>query len=297
MLMNLDRLTTEGRNPDTMDIDTLDTIDILRKINDEDKKVAFAVEEELPSIAKAVDIIVESIKKGGRVFYVGAGTSGRLGVLDASECPPTYGVSPELFQGVIAGGVKALYSSIEGAEDDRKQGEKDLLEKGLKDIDVTVGIAASGRTPYVLGAVEYARSTGCRIIGIACNKGSELEKIVDVMIAPEVGPEVIMGSTRMKAGTAQKLVLNMLSTASMIRLGKVYTNLMVDMKASNEKLLARARRIVKLATGAPEEIVRRALEESGYQSKTAILMILKGISREQAEEELKKADGFIRKAL
>ncbi|MDI6600865.1 N-acetylmuramic acid 6-phosphate etherase [Calorimonas adulescens] len=295
--MDLDRLTTEGRNPDTMDIDTLDTMGILRKINDEDKKVALAVEQELPSIAKAVDIIVESIKKGGRIFYVGAGTSGRLGVLDASECPPTYGVSPELFQGVIAGGIKALYSSTEGAEDDREQGKRDLSEKGLKDIDVTVGIAASGRTPYVLGAVDYARSTGCRTVGIACNKDSELEKIVDVMIAPEVGPEVIMGSTRMKAGTAQKLVLNMLSTASMIRLGKVYTNLMVDMKASNEKLLARARRIVKLATGAPDEIVEEALEGSGYHSKTAILMILKGISREQAEEELKKADGFIRKAL
>lgn len=295
--MDLSRLTTEGRNPNTMDIDTLDTLGILKKINDEDKKVAIAVEKELPYIAKAVDKVVESIKKGGRVFYIGAGTSGRLGVLDASECPPTYGVSPELFNGIIAGGMEALHSSIEGAEDDRELGSKDLKTHNLTDKDIVVGIAASGRTPYVLGALEYAKGIGCSTIGIACNKGSEMESMVDVMIAPEVGPEVVMGSTRMKAGTAQKLVLNMISTGAMIRLGKVYTNLMVDMKASNQKLLARAKRIVKLATDASEDKVDKALEESGYNSKTAILMILKNISREQAEEELKRADGFIRKAL
>ncbi len=295
--MNLSKLTTEGRNPDTMDIDTLDTPQILKKINNEDKKVAAAVEKELPYVAKAVDMVVEALKRGGRVFYVGAGTSGRLGTLDASECPPTYGVSPELFQGIMAGGIKALYSSAEGAEDDRQQGANDLIGHDVTGKDIVIGIAASGRTPYVLGALEYAGSIGCGTVGIACNKGSEMEGLADIMIAPEVGPEVVMGSTRMKAGTAQKLVLNMISTAAMIRSGKAYTNLMVDMKTSNEKLKARAINIVKLATDASEDTARKALEESGYNSKTAILMILKNISKDQAEQELKKADGFIRKAL
>ena len=295
--MDLKSLKTESRNPDTMDIDMLDTENILKKINNEDKKVALAVESELPHVAKAVDMVVQSIRHGGRVFYVGAGTSGRLGTLDASECPPTYGVSPELFQGVIAGGTKALYSSIEGAEDDRKQGKTDLIAHNVTGGDIVVGIAASGRTPYVLGAMEYGRGIGCGTIGIACNKGSEMEGLADVMIAPEVGSEAVTGSTRMKAGTAQKMVLNMISTASMIKLGKVYTNLMVDMKPSNEKLKARAINIVRIATDSTEELAKIALEESGNNVKTAILMLLKDITKEQARQELKKADGFIRKAI
>ena len=295
--MDLKSLKTESRNPDTMDIDMLDTENILKKINNEDKKVALAVESELPHVAKAVDMVVQSIRHGGRVFYVGAGTSGRLGTLDASECPPTYGVSPELFQGVIAGGTKALYSSIEGAEDDRKQGKTDLIAHNVTGGDIVVGIAASGRTPYALGAMEYGRGIGCGTVGIACNKGSEMEGLADVMIAPEVGPEAVTGSTRMKAGTAQKMVLNMISTASMIKLGKVYTNLMVDMKPSNEKLKARAINIVRIATDSTEESVKTALEESGNNVKTAILMLLKDITKEQAGQELKKADGFIRKAI
>ncbi len=295
--MDLKSLKTESRNPDTMDIDMLDTENILKKINNEDKKVALAVESELPHVAKAVDMVVQSIRHGGRVFYVGAGTSGRLGTLDASECPPTYGVSPELFQGVIAGGTKALYSSIEGAEDDRKQGKTDLIAHNVTGGDIVVGIAASGRTPYALGAMEYGRGIGCGTVGIACNKGSEMEGLADVMIAPEVGPEAVTGSTRMKAGTAQKMVLNMISTASMIKLGKVYTNLMVDMKPSNEKLKARAINIVRIATDSTEESAKTALEESGNNVKTAILMLLKDITKEQARQELKKADGFIRKAI
>jgi N-acetylmuramic acid 6-phosphate etherase len=295
--MDLKSLSTESRNDNTLNIDTYSTMDIVRKINEEDKKVASAVESELPNIARAVDIIARCISSGGRVFYVGAGTSGRLGVLDALECPPTFGTNPETFQGIMAGGIKALSSAAEDVEDDSFAGESDLKEKGLLTKDVVVGLAASGRTPYVLGALVYAKGMGCSTIGISCNTGSSMEKNVDVMIAPVPGPEVIMGSTRLKAGTAQKMVLNMLSTASMIRLGKVYTNLMVDMKASNGKLFDRAKRIVKVATGADDDIAEKILKDSGYNSKTAILMILEGIDREQAEERLDKSGGYIRKAL
>lgn len=295
--MDLDKLITEGRNPDTLDIDRLSTEDMLKKINNEDKKVPIAVEKEIPNIAKAVDIIAEKLKQGGRLIYIGAGTSGRLGILDASECPPTFGVDPEMVQGIIAGGDVAIRRSVEDAEDKEDLGKEDLKKKNLSSKDVVVGIAASGRTPYVLGALRYAKEVGAHTIGISCNPDSEMKKIVDIMIAPVVGPEVIMGSTRMKAGTAQKLVLNMLSTGAMIKLGKVYSNLMVDVKATNEKLINRAKRIVKLATDADEKVIENVLEETNYNVKLTILMILTGLNQNKAKEFLDRANGYIAKAL
>ncbi|EMT39184.1 N-acetylmuramic acid 6-phosphate etherase [Thermoanaerobacter thermohydrosulfuricus] len=295
--MDLDKLITEGRNPDTLDIDRLSTEDMLKKINNEDKKVPIAVEKEIPNIAKAVDIIAEKLKQGGRLIYIGAGTSGRLGILDASECPPTFGVDPEMVQGIIAGGDVAIRRSVEDAEDKEDLGKEDLKKKNLSGKDVVVGIAASGRTPYVLGALRYAKEVGAHTIGISCNPDSEMKKIVDIMIAPVVGPEVIMGSTRMKAGTAQKLVLNMLSTGAMIKLGKVYSNLMVDVKATNEKLINRAKRIVKLATDADEKVIEKILNETNYNVKLTILMILTGLNQNKAKEFLDRSNGYIAKAL
>ncbi|EIV99388.1 N-acetylmuramic acid 6-phosphate etherase [Thermoanaerobacter siderophilus] len=295
--MDLDKLITEGRNPDTLDIDRLSTEDMLKKINNEDKKVPIAVEKEIPNIAKAVDIIAEKLKQGGRLIYIGAGTSGRLGILDASECPPTFGVDPEMVQGIIAGGDVAIRRSVEDAEDKEDLGKEDLKKKNLSSKDVVVGIAASGRTPYVLGALRYAKEVGAHTIGISCNPDSEMKKIVDIMIAPVVGPEVIMGSTRMKAGTAQKLVLNMLSTGAMIKLGKVYSNLMVDVKATNEKLINRAKRIVKLATDADEKVIEKILKETNYNVKLTILMILTGLNQNKAKEFLDRSNGYIAKAL
>ncbi|ABY91491.1 MAG: N-acetylmuramic acid 6-phosphate etherase [Thermoanaerobacterium sp.] len=295
--MDLDKLITEGRNPDTLDIDRLSTEDMLKKINNEDKKVPIAVEKEIPNIAKAVDIIAEKLKQGGRLIYIGAGTSGRLGILDASECPPTFGVDPEMVQGIIAGGDVAIRRSVEDAEDKEDLGKEDLKKKNLSSKDVVVGIAASGRTPYVLGALRYAKEVGAHTVGISCNPDSEMKKIVDIMIAPVVGPEVIMGSTRMKAGTAQKLVLNMLSTGAMIKLGKVYSNLMVDVKATNEKLINRAKRIVKLATDADEKVIEKILKETNYNVKLTILMILTGLNQNKAKELLDRSNGYIAKAL
>lgn len=295
--MDLDKLITEGRNPDTLDIDRLSTEDMLKKINNEDKKVPIAVEKEIPNIAKAVDIIAEKLKQGGRLIYIGAGTSGRLGILDASECPPTFGVDPEMVQGIIAGGDVAIRRSVEDVEDKEDLGKEDLKKKNLSSKDVVVGIAASGRTPYVLGALRYAKEVGAHTVGISCNPDSEMKKIVDIMIAPVVGPEVIMGSTRMKAGTAQKLVLNMLSTGAMIKLGKVYSNLMVDVKATNEKLINRAKRIVKLATDADEKVIEKILKETNYNVKLTILMILTGLNQNKAKELLGRSNGYIAKAL
>jgi N-acetylmuramic acid 6-phosphate etherase len=295
--MDLDKLITEGRNPDTLDIDRLSTEDMLKKINNEDKKVPIAVEKEIPNIAKAVDVIAEKLKQGGRLIYIGAGTSGRLGILDASECPPTFGVDPEMVQGIIAGGDVAIRRSVEDAEDKEDLGKEDLKKKNLSSKDVVVGIAASGRTPYVLGALRYAKEVGAHTVGISCNPDSEMKKIVDIMIAPVVGPEVIMGSTRMKAGTAQKLVLNMLSTGAMIKLGKVYSNLMVDVKATNEKLINRAKRIVKLATDADEKVIEKILKETNYNVKLTILMILTGLNQNKAKELLDRSNGYIAKAL
>lgn len=295
--MTLEELITEGRNPNTMDIDRLSTVDMLKKINEEDKKVPLAVEKVIPSIAEAIDRIVPRMKKGGRLIYVGAGTSGRIGILDASECPPTFGVDPGLVVGIIAGGDSAIRNAIESAEDDVEGGRQDLVNINLTERDSVVGISASGRTPYVIGALRYAKEVGALTIGLFCNENKNVENIVDVMITPIVGPEVIMGSTRMKAGTAQKLVLNMISTGVMIKLGKVYSNLMVNLQASNEKLRERARRMVKLATGAKEDLIERVLNETNYNVKLAILMIVGDMEKEKAQKLLEMADGYIAEAI
>ena len=269
--IDLSDLNTEQRNPNTLGIDKLDTLSMLKLINDEDKKTALAVEAELPNIAKAVDIITSKLQNGGRLFYIGAGTSGRLGVLDASECPPTFGVSPHMVQGLIAGGAKALMSSIEGAEDNEERAISDLKERNLSASDVLVGIAASGRTPYVISALDYANSIGTATIAISCVESSKIAKIASVAITPITGAEVITGSTRLKAGTATKMVLNMLTTTAMIKLGKVYSNLMVDVQATNEKLKARAIRIVMEAAACSKEVAIEALGKSGGSAKEAII--------------------------
>ena len=297
--MNIDfsSMATEQRNPNTMEIDTLSTIDMVRRINNEDKTVALAVEKELDSIAKAIDVITEQLKKGGRLFYCGAGTSGRLGVLDASECPPTYGVSPDLVIPLIAGGKEALLNAREGAEDDFSLCEADLRAHDFSKNDVLVGIAASGRTPYVLGGMRYAKACGAPVISLTCNEKSQMAAEADIAISPIVGPEVVTGSTRMKAGTAQKLVLNMLSTGVMIKLGKVYENLMVDVQPTNEKLVARTRRIVMLATGVSEDEAEAALSKCNHHPKTAIVMIKRGVDEKEAAMLLLDADSFVRKAI
>lgn len=291
-----DELTTEARSP-YHDLDARSTDAILTAINAEDCRVAEAVGREIPHIAAAVEAIAGCLSRGGRLFYVGAGTSGRLGVLDASECPPTFGVQPSRVQGVIAGGEPALRASIEGAEDHREAGARDLAERGAGRGDAVVGIAASGRTPYVLGAAAAAQEAGAVTVGIACNPDSPLSRAVQIMICPVVGPEVLAGSTRMKAGTAQKLVLNMISTAVMIRLGKVYSNLMVDVEPKNEKLIARARRIVRLATGCGSAEAEAALAAAGGRAKLAIVMLLTGRAAGEAEELLARAHGFVREAV
>lgn len=295
--MNLDRLLTEARNPNTENIDELTTGEILQRINQEDKKVASAVEGVLPQITQAVDWIVESLRGGGKLFYVGAGTSGRLGILDASECPPTYGTPPELVQGLIAGGEKAVFRAVEGAEDSLTLAAEDLAARGFTPKDIVVGIAASGRTPYVIGALEFARRVGCHTIAVVCTPDSEMQKVAELTIAIMVGPEVIMGSTRMKAGTAQKLVLNMLTTASMIRMGKVYSNLMVDVQATNKKLVERSIRIVGMATGVSREEAEEAIAQAGGSVKVAVTLLLAGVSANQAKVALDQAGGSVSQAL
>lgn len=295
--MNLGKLITEGRNKDTLDIDKLDTIEMLQKINNEDKKVAIAVEKQLPIIAQAVDGIVEKIKAGGRLVYIGAGTSGRLGILDASECPPTFGTDPNLVVGIIAGGDKAIRTAVEGAEDSKEQGKHDLEKINLNKNDSVVGIAASGRTPYVIGALEYANEVGALTIGLSCNPDTGLNDVAKIKITPIVGPEVIMGSTRMKAGTAQKLILNMISTCTMIKIGKVYSNLMVDLQANNEKLVERAKRIVKLATGDDEQKIEEILKKTNYNVKLTILMIVTGFDETKGKRLLEESYGYIAKAI
>ena len=272
--MDLASLTTEEINLRTQNIDKLDTLSMLKLINDEDKTVALAVESQLPNIAAAVDLITQKLKNDGRLFYIGAGTSGRLGVLDASECPPTFGVSPHMVQGLIAGGAHALIYSVEGAEDNVNRAKSDLIERKLASGDVLVGIAASGRTPYVVSALNYANSIGAATIALSCVANSEIAQIANVAITPVTGAEVITGSTRLKAGTATKLVLNMLTTATMIKLGKVYGNLMVDVKATNNKLKDRARRIVQTATGCSEADALIALDKSNGSAKEAINFIM-----------------------
>jgi N-acetylmuramic acid 6-phosphate etherase len=293
----LGQLLTEQRNPASRNIDALPTEDMLRVMNDEDQKVAEAVGREIPRIARAVDAVVAAIGNGGRLFYIGAGTSGRLGVLDASECPPTFSVDPGIVQGIIAGGESALARATEASEDNADMGARDLIDRGFTSRDALAGIAASGRTPYVLGAVARARQIGAVTIGISCTPGSLLSREVDYPIEPLVGPEIVTGSTRMKAGTATKLVLNMLSTGVMIRLGYVYGNLMVNVQPRNEKLVDRARRIIVEAAGVPYENAADLLEKSGRNVKAAILMAKLGVDRARAEQLLASAKGRISAAL
>jgi N-acetylmuramic acid 6-phosphate etherase len=297
LMSELERLVSEDRNPRTMDIDLLPTADVLRRINDEDKGVAAAVEKVIPEIATAVDRIVSAFQKGARLIYIGAGTSGRLGVLDASECPPTFGVPEDMVIGLIAGGADALVRAAEGAEDAPKQGARDLQGIGLTSDDVVVGIAVSGRTPYVIGGLNYAKEVGATTVALSCNPRSTIAGIADIAISPVVGPEVLTGSTRLKSGTAQKLVLNMLTTASMIRIGKSYQNLMVDLNPSNKKLVARAVRIVMQTTGCTAQDARHALEATGKDVKLAILMVITGMGVEEARAALSRAGGFLRKAI
>ncbi|MCX6613674.1 MAG: N-acetylmuramic acid 6-phosphate etherase [Acidobacteria bacterium] len=295
--MKLGTLLTEQANPASASIDAVPTLEMLRIINEEDKKVALAVEAALPQIAVAVDAIVARIEAGGRLFYTGAGTSGRLGVLDASECPPTYNVSPDLVQGFIAGGDKALRKAVEGAEDSRELGAAEMMAMGFCGADILCGIAASGRTPYVLGAMAKAKELGALTIAVSCSPGSELSAVADIAIEVLPGPEVVTGSTRMKAGTATKLVLNMLSTGALIRLGYVYGNLMVNVQPTNEKLVDRAIRIVMQAVGVEREVATDLFESSGRVVRTAIVMGRLKLSREEAERRLSLAGNRISVAI
>ena len=295
--MNLDKLTTETRNTQTMNLDELSTSEVMTLMNQEDQKVAVAVEEALPTITKVVEAITESFSKGGRLIYMGAGTSGRLGVLDAAECVPTFSVDPSMVQGLIAGGMKAMTVAVEGAEDSKTLGAEDLEAIQLNDTDVVVGIAASGRTPYVIGGLEYAASVGATTATISCNKNAEISQFAQMPIEVDAGPEILTGSTRLKAGTAQKLVLNMLSTGAMIGSGKVYQNLMVDVKPSNKKLEERSKRIIMQATECTYEEASEAFEAANHQVKLAIVMILTHSDKETAEQKLTEAKGFIRETL
>ncbi|WP_423065570.1 N-acetylmuramic acid 6-phosphate etherase [Devosia sp. CN2-171] len=297
ILSDLQQLISEGRNPASMDIDLKPAAEIVALINAEDRAVPEAVGKVLPQVAAAVEKIVTAFEAGGRLIYIGAGTSGRLGVLDASECPPTYGVPPTMVVGIIAGGPGALLNAVEGAEDDVAQGAADLAKIAVGANDVVVGIAVSGRTPYVIGALEHAARVGAATVALTCNPDSPIARMAEISIAPVVGPEVVTGSTRMKSGTAQKLVLNMLSTASMVRIGKTYQNLMVDMQATNKKLVARAVRVVMQATDCSAEAAEAALIEAGNDMKLAILILLTGQRVEDARAALARAGGHLRKAL
>ncbi len=293
----LNRLTTEQRNPASEKVDRLSAIEIVELINREDQTIAAAVGKESNHIAQAIDLVVEGMRQGGRLIYMGAGTSGRLGVLDASECPPTFNTDPELVVGLIAGGHGALVRSIEGAEDFPEHGERDLIEIGLCKDDVLVGIATSGRTPYVIGGMQYARKLGCSVVGLACNARSEMEAVAGIMICPIVGPEIISGSTRMKAGTATKLVLNAITTATMIRLAKTYGNLMVDLRATNSKLRERSRRIVMMLANVGEEGAQKLLDQCDGEVKTAIVAHLRDVDANGARRILDSVDGQLRSAI
>jgi len=293
----LQKPVTEQTNPTTRDIDRRSTLEIVTLINQEDRKVAEAVALVLPQIAQAVDLITDRLQSGGRLFYIGTGTSGRLGVLDASECPPTFGTSPDLVQGIIAGGDMALRNAVEAAEDNPTQAALDLQAANLTSADAVVGISANGNTPYTLGALEYAKEIGATTICITCNEGSRMTEVAEVAIVPVVGAEVIAGSSRMKAGTAQKMVLNILSTATMIRRGLVYSNLMSNLKATNEKLRRRAQAILAEETGLSSEEAARVFAESGNDLKVALLMTRANLSREEAIEVLQQFNGSVRRAL
>ncbi|MFC4601793.1 N-acetylmuramic acid 6-phosphate etherase [Cohnella hongkongensis] len=294
---SLNLLTTEQRNPNTRRIDRQSSEQILRMINDEDRRIAEVVRGCIPQIAAATDLIVDAFRNGGRLFYFGAGTSGRLGILDASECPPTFGTDPSMVQGIIAGGPQAIKEAVEGAEDSADIGAGDVDAHGVTPRDVVVGIAASGRTPYVLGAMQRARDIGAKVVGLSNNAGSPMRLLADPMIEAVVGAEAILGSTRMKAGTAQKLILNMLTTASMIRIGKVYDNLMVDLQPSNAKLVHRSKRIIKMVTNVEDERVEKAFAESGGHVKTAIVMLMTGSDALRAKDLLEQAQGFVATAI
>ncbi|MCE2572578.1 N-acetylmuramic acid 6-phosphate etherase [Motilimonas eburnea] len=294
MSIKLQNLVTETRNPASEAIDTLSTIDMLKVINTEDKKVPAAVAKALPDIAQAVDVIAKALQTGARLIYVGAGTSGRLGILDASECPPTFGSDPNQVVGLIAGGHRAILAAVENAEDNLEQVQQDLAAINFNQQDVLVGIAASGRTPYVLGAMAYANRLGATTISVACNPDCEMAQLANIAICAVVGPEVVTGSSRMKAGTAQKLILNMLTTGAMIRIGKVYGNLMVDVEATNAKLVERQKNIVMAATECSRDIAEQALQAADGHCKTAIVMILAQLDAEQAKALLSSHQGFIR---
>ncbi|KJG26763.1 N-acetylmuramic acid-6-phosphate etherase [Photobacterium iliopiscarium] len=297
MQIDLTKLVTESRNNASEAIDTLSTLEMLKVINNEDKKVALAVEQTLPAIAQAVDAIAAAFSQGGRLIYIGAGTSGRLGILDASECPPTYGSAPEQVVGLIAGGHQAILKAVENAEDNVEMGADDLKAIHFSAKDVLVGIAASGRTPYVLGAMAYARSMNATVACVSCNPQSPMTEAADIVITPVVGAEVVTGSSRMKAGTAQKLVLNMLTTGAMIRLGKIYGNLMVDVEATNAKLVERQKQIVMQATDCDREQAEMALNACEGHCKTAIVMILTGVDSDTAKALLQQNKGYIRPAI
>lgn len=296
-MVELQKIATEQRNPNTMNIDTLSTLDMVKLINREDHRVADAVGEVTDKIAQAVDVIAEKLAAGGRLIYCGAGTSGRLGILDAVECPPTYSTDPETVQALMAGGYGAIFKAVEGAEDSKELGVQDMQNIHFGPKDVLVGIAASGRTPYVMGCMEYAKQLGAPTVAVTCCPGSELDQFADIGIAPAPGPEVVTGSTRMKSGTAQKMVLNMLSTGAMIKLGKVYGNLMVDVKPSNEKLIRRCVTIVCSAAECTEAEATKALEACDYRPKVAIVMVLRGVNADTACAMLQKAEGRIAKVL
>ena len=293
----LKSLTTETRNPRTMGIDTAPLAEVVRLLHEEDQVAVSAVGPEIPYIVQAVEIVETALRAGGRLFYVGAGTSGRLGVLDAAECPPTFGTSPETVQGLIAGGREAMFQAQEGAEDHESNGADAVDQAGVTDGDVVCGIAASRRTPYVVGAVARAREIGARTLFVTCNPRSQFSLDVDVAICPDVGPEPIMGSTRMKSGTATKLVLNAISTATMIRLGKVYENMMVDLQMTNLKLVERSKRIVMTATGADYDQATAALDAAGGHVKTALVMLLADVDEDDARVRIERAGGFVRHAI
>lgn len=295
--MDIKKLSTESRNPQTTNLDQMSAQEIVTVMNQEDRKVPLAIESEIPKIAEAVDKIAAAFKKGGRLFYMGAGTSGRLGVLDAAECVPTFGTDPEMVQGLIAGGGQAMTLAVEGAEDNVELGASDLKKRQLTKEDVVVGIAASGRTPYVVGALDYAREIGAETIALSCNHDSIISQHAKTKIEVVAGPEVLSGSTRLKSGTAQKMVLNMLSTGAMVRIGKTYGNLMVDVKPTNEKLVQRAINIVVEVTGVEEKVAQQVLEEADYSVKDAIVMIADRLDKAAAEKKLNESDGFVRKAI
>lgn len=295
--MNLENLTTERRNENTMGLDEMSVKEALQKMNQEDQKVAIAVGQELAAIEPVVEAIIKSFNQGGRLIYMGAGTSGRLGVLDAAECVPTFGVEPEMVQGLIAGGQKAMTVAVEGAEDSKELGRQDLVDLKLSANDIVVGIAASGRTPYVIGGLEYATTVGAATATVACNKNAEISKYAQMPIEVDAGPEFLTGSTRLKSGTAQKLILNMLSTISMIGIGKVYNNLMVDVKPTNEKLVERSKQIIMEATGCSYEVAELKFVEAEENVKLAIVMILTDSTKEEATQKLIDGNQFIKNTL